>query len=67
MCCPKASAVERQPECEDRLDLARALYKALVAEYPDKSIMLYDDHGVMLLAHTDGGRDVTASLLLSEQ
>jgi hypothetical protein len=58
---PKAST-SRQPEREYQLDVAGALYRALVAKYPDKSIMLYDDRGVML-AHTDNSRDAAGSLL----
>jgi hypothetical protein len=63
---PKASAVERQPEREDRLAVARALYNALVAQYPEKLIIFYDDDGLML-ANTDDSRDANAGSLLSEQ
>jgi hypothetical protein len=49
---PKASTLERQPERQDRLDIAGTLYKSLVAEYPDKLIILHDDREVML-ASTD--------------
>jgi hypothetical protein len=63
---PKPSTVERSSEREDRLAVARTLYNALIAKYPDKSIMLHDDRGV-LLAQTDDSRDVTAGSLLSEQ
>jgi hypothetical protein len=48
----KASTLERQPERQDQLDIASALYKSLVAEYPSRLIMLHDDRGVML-ARTD--------------
>ena len=61
---PKALALER--ERETRSDVARTLYEALVAEYPDKSIIFYDDRGVML-AHTGDNREATARSLLSEQ
>jgi hypothetical protein len=59
---PKASALERQ----DRLDVARALYKSLVAQYPGRLIILHDDRGV-LLARTDDNRDATAESFLSQQ
>ncbi|MGA8322329.1 MAG: hypothetical protein WBE48_02115 [Xanthobacteraceae bacterium] len=62
----KASTFHRQPEREDRLTVARALYKSLVAYYPDKSIMLYDDCGLMM-AHTDDNRDPPTGALPSEQ
>ena len=62
----KASALQRHPEREHRLDIARALYKSLVARYSDRLIILYDDRGLML-AHTDDSRDATAESLLSEQ
>ena len=61
---PKASALQRQPEREDRLAIARALYKSLVAQYPGRLIILHDDRGLML-AHTDDNRDATARSLLS--
>jgi hypothetical protein len=45
------------PPCEqNRLDVARALYKSLVAQYPDKLITLYDNYGLML-ARTSDDRD----------
>jgi hypothetical protein len=45
---PRASALHRHPEREDRLEIARALYKSLVARYSDRLIILYDDRGLML-------------------
>ena len=62
----KASALQRHPEREHRLDIARALYKSLVARYSDRLIILYDDRGLML-AHTDNNRDASDGLLLSKQ
>ena len=63
MCSPKASALQRQPEREDRLAVARALYDSLVAQYPGRLIIFYDDRGLML-AHTDNNRDASDGLLL---
>lgn len=63
---PKASALTRHPEREGRLEIARALYKSLVARYSDRLIILYDDRGLML-AHTDNSRDAIAEPLLSDQ
>ena len=62
----KASALQRHPEREHRLDIARALYRSLVARYSDRLIILYDDRGLML-AHTDDSRDATAESFPSEQ
>ena len=62
----KASTLEDQAERQVRLDIARALYKSLVAQYPDRLIILHDDRGVML-ARTDDHRDATARSRLSEQ
>jgi hypothetical protein len=62
----KASSLHRHPKREDRLDIARALYKSLVARYSDRLIILYDDRGLML-AHTDDSRDATAGSFPSEQ
>ena len=39
---------------------------AATSIYPDKSIIFYDDRGVML-AHTGDNREATARSLLSEQ
>jgi hypothetical protein len=60
---PEASA-ERQPEHEDRLDISRALYRALTELYPEKSITLFDGDGQML-AQTHDSRDA-GSLLLEQ-
>ena len=57
------TSTSRQPERERQLDVA-ALYKALVAEYPEKLIILYDEAGLML-AGADDSRDVGS--LLSKQ
>ena len=42
---------EREAELErkDRLDIARTLYKSLVAQYPDKLITLCDDRARVLV------------------
>jgi hypothetical protein len=50
---PEASAVERQSEHEDRLNIVRALYRALTAQYPEKSITLFDGDGQMLVQTHD--------------
>ena len=52
------TSTSRQPERERQLDVA-ALYKALVAEYPEKLIILYDEAGLMLAGAGDS-RDVGA-------
>jgi len=57
-------SVEGKPE--DRLDVARTVYKSLVAQYPDRLIVLCNDRGLML-AHTDGNRDVATGSPLSEE
>jgi hypothetical protein len=48
---PKAPAVKRQPEHEDQLNIARALFEALAAHFPEKSIILCDGDG-LLVGHT---------------
>jgi hypothetical protein len=48
-----APSVEAEPVLEDRLDIARALYKSLVAQYPDKMITLCDDRA-RVLSHSEG-------------
>jgi hypothetical protein len=53
---PKNSAWGVPPCEQNRLDVARALYKSLVAQYPDKLITLYDNYGLML-ARTSDDRD----------
>jgi hypothetical protein len=58
---PEASP-ERQPEHEDRLDIARALYRALTAQYAETSIILFDGDGQML-AQTHDSRDAGSLLL----
>jgi hypothetical protein len=63
---PYAPSVEAEPEREARLDVARKLYKSLVAQYPDRLIILCDDGGLML-AHADGKRDAATWSPVSEQ
>jgi hypothetical protein len=43
-----ASRIETEGEREDRLNIARTLYNALVAKYPDRLITLCDDRGRVL-------------------
>jgi hypothetical protein len=40
-----APEIEPDREREDRLNVARTLYNALVARYPGELITLCDDHG----------------------
>ena len=47
-----APGVEAEREREDRLDVARTLYKFLVAQYPDRLITLCDDRA-RVLARSD--------------
>jgi hypothetical protein len=55
-------SVKAELEREDRLDVARVLYKSLLAQYPNKSIILCDDHA-RVLAHNDGYGDAAIGLL----
>jgi hypothetical protein len=45
---PEASAVERQPEHEDRLGIARALFEVIAEHFPRTSIILCDGDGLVV-------------------
>ena len=49
-----APTIEAEIEREDRLDVARTLYKSLAARYPDRLIILCDERARVLLAQTSG-------------
>jgi hypothetical protein len=40
----------REPDHNDRLEVARHLYDALYAQYPDRFITLFDQNGVRVSA-----------------
>jgi hypothetical protein len=43
--------MEQKLVCDDRLDVARRLYYALCAQYPDRFIILCDAQGRILARH----------------
>ena len=45
--------MEQKLVCDDRLDVARRLYHALCAQYPDRFIALFDSDGVCVSARSD--------------
>ena len=45
--------MEQKLVCDDRLDVARRLYYALCAQYPDRFITLFDADGVCVSARSD--------------
>jgi hypothetical protein len=55
-----APSVAAELEREDRLDIAHELYKALVAQYPDRLIILCDDRA-RVLAHREGYANIAKS------
>jgi hypothetical protein len=63
----KASLLQLRPDRENRLAVARALYKSLVARYPDKVVILYNDCGIMLAHSDDDNRDASDGSLLSKR
>jgi hypothetical protein len=50
------SAVRADRKCAERLEVARRLYQALVAQDPDRVIVLRDSSG-RVVAHHDLGRE----------
>ena len=47
-----APTIEAEIEREDRLDVARTLYKSLAARYPDRLIILCDERARVLWPKT---------------
>jgi hypothetical protein len=47
-----ALIMERKLVCDDRLDVARRLYRALCAQYPDRFITLFDADGACVAARS---------------
>jgi hypothetical protein len=42
--------MEREPDHNDRLEVAGRLYKELCAQYPNRFITLFDENGVRVSA-----------------
>jgi len=55
-----APNVEARLEREARLDIAHTLYKSLVAQYPDRLMILCDDCGLAVAFSTDYGPETAA-------
>ena len=45
--------MERQLVYEDRLEVARRLFRAMCAQYPDRLITLFDPHDAHIVARSD--------------